>query len=635
MSSNDEDSYESEPAISKKKRVQRACDMCRRKKRDGRDRCDHCARHDFVCTYIQPPMVDCLISRFAADLATMQARPVSDSSKPLALENASAYVEALENRLKAVEAQLEEAKSERSPGVQLISNAIHRLNSPFPKPHADDLAFAEIDKSFATLSINNTAAQGFQGKSSGAMLVKAAVDLKNGPAQETDNSYQIPPSPVAVTTKWDAPDPAYTFPEPDLLHTLVGLYFAHVNAFLPLLHLPTFEASLRAQLHLRHGGFAKTLLLVCAVGARYSGDLRVSISDTSTSTSETAGWKWFDQVELSGHLVRSHPTLYDLQTYCLAAEFLDCTSSPRTCWTLVGFGMRLSQDVGAHRFRMRTGGVSFEQELEKRASWVLFLFDAQISTALGRCIALQSHDFDIEMPIVCDDEYWNGLYEPPILRRVFTQPADKPSRIAFFNCMLQLNRILSFSCKILYSTNRSKTLIGLGDDKWEEQVVVELDSALNTWFETVPDFLRWDPEHPIADDIFFDQSAILHCTYYHTRIVIHRPFIPAMRRVANPTTLPSLAICNTAARACSHVAQIQQERRPNNPLWFSQTPLFTSGIVLLLNIWGGTGGSGTAGAGRILAAEKDMEDVHRCMEVLRAQRRQCVWIDFICFHKFL
>jgi hypothetical protein len=86
----------------------------------------------------------------------------------------------LENRVKTAEALLKKAKSERSPGVQLISKAIHQLNSPFPTPHSDDLTFADIDESFRALSIDNTAAQGFQGKSSGAMLVKAAVDLRNG-----------------------------------------------------------------------------------------------------------------------------------------------------------------------------------------------------------------------------------------------------------------------------------------------------------------------------------------------------------------------------------------------------------------------------------------------------------------------
>ncbi|KAJ7474987.1 fungal-specific transcription factor domain-containing protein [Mycena latifolia] len=535
MASNDEDSSESDVPTSKK-RVQRACDMCRRKKRDGSERCDHCAKHNFTCTYNKP---------------------------------SASYVEALETRLKTVEALLEKQNTDRSPGVQLISNAIMRLNSPFPAPHCDDPTFADIDESFRSLSINNTAAQGFQGKSSGAMLVKAAVDLRNGTIPP-DSTYTIPSTIKSWEGPADPPPPSYIFPDDDLLATFIALYFANVNAFLPLLHRPTFESGVRQYLHRTHAGFAKTVLLVCAVGARYSPDPRVSIPDTAAA--ETAGWPYFDQVELSGHLVRTHPTLYDLQSFCPAAEFLDGTSSPRTCWTLVGFGMRLGQDIGAHRFKMRRSGITFEQELEKRASWVLFLFDAQISTALGWCIAFQSHDFDIEMPVICDDEYWHGGPGGALFR----QPAEQPSRIAFFNCMLQLNRILSFSCKILYSTNRSKLLLGLGDDTWEEQAVVELDSVLNHWFETIPAHRR----HVLRP---FDQSAVLHCTYYHTRIIIHRPFIPAIRRASNPTT-----------------------------------PLFTSGIVLLLNIWGGAG----RGAGRIQAAEKDLVDVHRCMAVLNAQRTQ-------------
>ncbi|KAJ6472353.1 fungal-specific transcription factor domain-containing protein, partial [Mycena vitilis] len=433
----------------------------------------------------------------------------------------------------------------------------------------------------------------------------------------------------------------YTFPPPPRLAALIDLYFAHVNAFLPLLHRPTFDAALRTGEHHAGGGFAKVLLLVCAVGARYTiwRDAGMATGMGTDEENERAGWEWFTQVQLAGHLVRTHPALCDLQAYCLAAMFLDCTSSPRTCWTLVGFGMRLSQDVGAHRSRGNARVASFEQELEKRAAWVLFLFDAQISTALGRCISLQSHDFDREMPLVVDDAYWDASpasatpTAPPLL---FKQPPGVPSTVAYFNCMLQLNRILSFSCKTLYSTNRSKTLFGLGDDRWEEQIVVELDSALNTWFESVPEHLRWDPDNLIKDDTFFDQAAVLHCTYYHTRIIIHRPFIPAMRRAVFPTVclnlhlrahglepshLPSLAICNTAARACSHVAQVQQQRRPNNPLWFSQTPIFTSGIVLLLNIWGDANVNGM-GVGRLSAVEKDLADVHRCMAVLAAQRRQ-------------
>ncbi|KAJ7136916.1 fungal-specific transcription factor domain-containing protein, partial [Mycena epipterygia] len=390
----------------------------------------------------------------------------------------------------------------------------------------------------------------------------------------------------------------------DLLMSLISFYFENINPFLPLLHRHTFESGVRQNFHLTHAGFAKTLLLVCALGALYSNDVQHPPRAPGLPP-RPPGFKWIEQVDLFGHMVQGHPTIYDLQSYCLAAAFMNGASS-RGAWSLVGLGMRLAQDIGAHRFKLRSSANNLEQELEKRASWVLWLFDIQMSAALGRSNALRIHEFDIEMPIICDDDHWNAQiprFSPP----------NRPSVIAFFNSMLQLNHILSFSCSTLYTTKRRKILLGVGDDDWEEQVVAEFDTALNTWFETIPDHLRWDPDHLIPDDIFFDQSAVLHCMYYHTRIIIHRPLIHAMRSAQR---LPSLSICTTAARACSQVAQIQLQRRPKNPLWFSQTPLFTSAIVLLLNIWGGFA------SGR--AADKDLDDIHRCMGVLSAQQHQYV-----------
>lgn len=45
-----------------------------------------------------------------------------------------------------------------------------------------------------------------------------------------------------------------------------------------------------------------------------------------------------------------------------------------------------------------------------------------------------------------------------------------------------------------------------------------------------------------------------------------------------------------------------------------KTAIFTSGIVLLLNIWGGNR------SGRVQDA--DLSDVHRCMAVLRAYKER-------------
>lgn len=53
-------------------------------------------------------------------------------------------------------------------------------------------------------------------------------------------------------------------------------------------------------------------------------------------------------------------------------------------WHFVGVGIRKIQDVGAHRKKMYSGKPTVEQELWKKAFWLLLLFDRMGSARLGR-----------------------------------------------------------------------------------------------------------------------------------------------------------------------------------------------------------------------------------------------------------
>ena len=64
---------------------------------------------------------------------------------------------------------------------------------------------------------------------------------------------------------------------------------------MPLLHRPTFERALINGLHYSETGFASVVLLVCALGSRYSDDSRVCVTEDKRS----AGWHYFDQVQNS------------------------------------------------------------------------------------------------------------------------------------------------------------------------------------------------------------------------------------------------------------------------------------------------------------------------------------------------
>ncbi|KAJ7358579.1 fungal-specific transcription factor domain-containing protein [Mycena albidolilacea] len=560
----------------------RACDRCRRLKRrcDRGEICDQCSLHNLPCTYQTLPVI-----RTVADI-----QEVSYTRE---------YVENLELRLKnAVDAL-------RQPGQHLASGILKGLIKPLPPPHPADSGPQGIAASFEALFLDDPPPDpGFQGESSVAMLVKTAVAMKSGRPSIRDRKT---PAPDPWNLKpWDTQrcteTQHLTFPQEHLLSSLISLYFVNVNIFIPVLHRPSFEDELARRLHLRQDDFASTLLLVCALGSLYLPEHGVSDGDRSK-----LAWSWYDQVELCGHSLRRQPTTYDLQAYCLAAHFLACASNPRASWSIVGFGLRLAQDIGALRRNVIAPTISTDEELEKRATWILMLLDAHLATALGRMTTLNPFDLDISLPSEYDDEWWNS--EPEY------KPQHPPSTIAFFNCIIGLYRILHFMLKNLYSTSRLYTANGSQD---LQMLAAELDVTLNKWFSAIPQHLIWDPER-LLDGIFFDQSAALHCFYDYIRMLLHRPFILGMSRTGQPNPRAQ-RICIKAACACISVANTHRLRRPDVPLFLSQNPLFTAAMVLILDMW--------AHPQHADERAQNIASVHIALEIFRSQQKRWPSSDF-------
>jgi len=133
--------------------------------------------------------------------------------------------------------------------------------------------------------------------------------------------------------------PNYVYPPPDLLHSLIDLYFRYINTHLPLLHRPTFERAVAEGLHLRAQNhetdgddetmFSAVLLLVCAVASRYSNDERVLFNPTQDTGEDksgkkdwhSSGWKYFNQVQAMRKSILASPTLHDLQFYAVCSRF--------------------------------------------------------------------------------------------------------------------------------------------------------------------------------------------------------------------------------------------------------------------------------------------------------------------------
>ncbi|KAJ7169255.1 fungal-specific transcription factor domain-containing protein [Mycena crocata] len=668
MSSN-EDDHGYEYQRGKHRRLERACDLCRRWRsrcngsREPRVECSTCVDAKLECTYGEPPRKR-TPGQKSTYIDTLEAR----------LEHSDAVVSQLRAELAAVRfdnwekssgtvsagtSQSAESSTHldgQTATLHILRMGLRALSVP-PPPQADDIVHLDIGEKFERLSLLSPE-HSFVGKGSNPELVKVAIDLKADVKREEERRSLTPREERRSVTPGEGRSPHtniaaahgkeskaeerddvqpssggpgwtsrrlqywtfkpwgktiirrhnYSFPPAQLMRELVGLYFEHVNVYLPLLHRPTFERSVGMGLHFRDNGFAATLLLVCAVASRWSTDPRVmalgGTQHPSAANSDlrnlACGWGWFDQVPPGGDHLFGQATLYELQYYCLAALFLEGTSAPQAGWTLIGVGLRLAQDVGAHR-RASSDEPSIERELYKRAFWVLVYMDRTSSAGTGRPCAIQNDDFDLDPPIEVDEEYWEHPTHP------FQQPPGIPSRVSFFNALLRLNHLLAFALKMLNSP-RKLWAVFQTDDSFEENAVAELDSALNDWRDQMPEHLRWDPLR--RDQTFFDQSVALHCGYYHLQMMIHRPFIPVVRE-SSPMALPSLAICSSAARACANMVDVQRQRKGHVPVFINVSAVFTSGILLLLNVWSGKR------TGLVQESSRDIENVHKCMEVLR------------------
>lgn len=601
------------------------------------NRCSNCVTYNYECTYIEaakkrgPPKgyVESLETRLEKmEKLLNKLCPDADFSQELGGHfDRDAWI----TERNAAEKSGGKAVAYRTP---VAASAIASSSTGAPVVHptdpdelepSDDEVMAQhsLVHSLKRMQLNPTQLR-FFGKSSSIMFIQTAMDLKRHysgmPIPESRETIVSHPTllqgrrrrpghwslhPWLSAQLQDEPQPhaSQNFPDDDLMFMLIDLFFTEVNVYTPLLHRPSFEKNIRDGLHLRDEGFGSTVLLVCAIGARFTEDKRVYLSDFSDSPL-SCGWEWFKQVQMIRKSLLAPPRLYDLQIYCLTAIFLQGSSAPQACWTIIGVGIRMAQDVGAHRKKVYTATPTIEEELWKRAFWVLVSMDRSISSALGRPCAIQDEDFDLDLPTECDDEYWNH----PDPNLAWKQPSGKASIVTFFNCFLRLNQILAFALRTIYSINKSKALLGFVGQQWEQHIVAELDSALNKWIDSVPDHLRWDPNR--ENLVFLNQSAILYASYYQLQISVHRPFIPSPRK-PSPLSFPSLAICTNAARSCTHVLDVQY-KRTGIPLYHNQMSLFTCGIVLLLNIWGGKR------SGLSTDPAKEMADVHKCMKMLKA-----------------
>ncbi|KAF9078420.1 fungal-specific transcription factor domain-containing protein [Rhodocollybia butyracea] len=529
---------------------------------------------------------------------------------------ATEYCQGLEQEIASLRVTLSQSSGSISISASSLPSALalpSGTEADDPPPRSEiDLDEALSDR-FKGLALDHYQGRHF-GRSSHFMLLQTALDsrdaLINGEARpisvqmKREAFWQLQPWHVVQESE---PIP-YDFPPDDLLKILVDLYWEHFHFYYPLLHKPTFERSVfYDKLHLRDRSFGATVLAVCALASRHCDDPRVlyDSKDNEPQSLHSAGWKWFLQIEFVPKSFIKSPSVYALQIYPLAVVFIHATHFAEISWVLISPGIRLAETIGVHRSGFGKGKFArdpVEVELWKRAFWQLIVFDTASSMALGRPRASNANDLDLELPTMCDDEYWPG--EPLKPTEDFKQPPQKKSYLTFWIHYIKLMEIVGFAQRSIYPARRLDPWgpTHLSASEWHQRAVMEIDSALNKWLSAVPEHLKYDPH--CEDSIFIHQSVMLYAGYYWARIQVHRPFIGQKH-----SAIPSLAICASSARSCIHLLT-GHHRQYNIRLPHLLPPIFTSALVMLINLWRGIR------AKRALNIAKEMDDVNMALEMM-------------------
>lgn len=577
-----------ESSEAKRRRIARACDMCRKKKIkcDGKmPKCSHCINYKTECIFTQvekkrnPPKGAKYIEGLENRLGRMES--LLKLSGLLNEEDGDKDLGTLERRLadktysqtgsgsppersKSVSSPRTANESQQTtPQVEKLATPMSSTTSPEPPKEAEEEVEALSDM-MCSLVTNNCGESRYIGSSSGFSIFSPKgiqwVNEKTG-----DTSFQEMITAAAVDdNKWVYWKPEIfsdlfvrrTFtqlPPRDEALSLLRDYFDNFNCMFPLFHEPTF-------MHLvsRHysrdpyagSGWWASLNIALAIAHR----LRV-MSRLVPQEEDKKAWAYLkNAMGVLTELTMRNTDLLSVQALLGMALFLLGTPNPQPSFFLVAAAIRLAHSIGLHK---RGSGFNLnpaEIEQRKRVFWIAYLVDKDICLRSGRPPAQDDDDMNVELP---SEDPSDDIGNIPL--------ADGKGKTNLFRLMCTFAVIESKVYKLLYSTKASKQ-----SDGALLNTIGELDKELEEWKDGIP--LDFRPEHEIkaSHTPLILHIVVLHFAYYNCLTTIHRMSVHhgywtsrlsnyaiqgLNARPLNPRVFSSAALCVRAARASIHLVE--------------------------------------------------------------------------------
>ncbi|TEA22425.1 Fusaridione A cluster transcription factor fsdR [Colletotrichum sidae] len=578
----------------KRRRIARACDMCRKKKIkcDGKlPACSHCINYKTDCVFTQvekkrnPPKgakyIEGLENRLGRMENLLRLSGLLDED-----DNGETDLGTLEKRLAEKHQQSRQASqiasnptspSQATPGQNATeSTPRSAITSPEPakdahkEPRETERRNSSVEaekteeevealsEMMCSLVTNQSGETRYIGSSSGFSIFSPKgiqwVKEKTG-----DNSFQQMISEVSIDDhKWTAWKPEVfndlfrrpvfrPLPPKHEALSLLKDYFENFNCMFPLFHQPTFMHLVERQYsNDPYEGTGWWASLNCALA--FAHRLRVMSNLVPQEEDEKAWGYMKNALGTFAELTMRNTDLLSVQALLGMALFMQGTPNPQPTFVLIATAIRLSHSIGLHKKGTGFNLNPIEIEQRKRVFWIAYMLDKDLCLRAGRPPAQDDDDMNVELP---DADPEDNIGNIPL--------ADGRGKMNLFRVICEFATIESKVYSRLYSTKATKQSSGE-----LLNTIGELDQELEEWKDSIP--IDFRPEHEIqaSHTPLILHVVMLHLTYYNCLTTIHRMSVHhgywtsrlsnyaiqgLNAKPLNPRVFSSAALCTAAARA--------------------------------------------------------------------------------------
>jgi hypothetical protein len=579
----------------KRRRIARACDMCRKKKIkcDGKmPKCSHCESYKTECifTHVEkkraPPKgakyIEGLENRLGrmesllrlsgllaeddggrTDLGTLEKRLAErrakgDAASPLSPPgaNSSSKDGSTPTMNDARDRQPSTTSNGSGPPPGSAGSAAANGTTKRPAKEVDALA-----DQMCSLITNQCGETRYIGSSSGfSIFSPKGIQWVNEKTGDTGFQHMIASANDDQKGGWDHWKPEVfddlferkvfkALPPRQECYALLKDYFENFNCMFPLFHEPTFMHLVDKQYTLQPyegSGWWASLNVALAIAHR----LRV-MSNVVSHEEDDIAWGYLkNAMAVMPELTLRNTDLFSVQALLGMALFLQGTPNPQPSFSLVAAAIRLAHSIGLHKRGSGFNLNDVENEQRKRVFWIAYCLDKDICLRSGRPPAQDDDDMNVELP---SEDPPDNVGNIPL-----AQESDGRRTMNLFRLMCRFAEIQSRVYKQLYSVRASRQT-----DGQLLNTIGDLDAQLEAWKDSIP--LDFRPEHEIkaAHTPLIFHVVVLHFAYYNCLTTIHRMSVHhgywtsrlsdyALQglnaRPLNPRVFMSAALCVNAAR---------------------------------------------------------------------------------------